>query len=268
MHSIASLLAAAQIPLLEARMLLMVVLNKSRIQLITQFDYQLTQTELEVYQQLEQRRVLGEPIAYLTGQREFYGLNFRVTPDVLIPRPDTELLVELALHYAPQHSTLLDLGTGSGAIAVTIAYQRRDLQVWASDISDAALAVAQQNAFDHHCTITFTRSDWYAQLPQRRWQTIVSNPPYIKQHDAHLGQGDLRFEPINALTDHADGLSACRQLITGAAARLSAGGWLLIEHGYDQAAPVRELLAQQPFEQIQSWRDIAGIERVSGGKLT
>ena len=248
-------------------MLLMVVLNKTRIELITQSDYLLTPSELQSYGQLEQRRVLGEPIAYLTGQREFYGLNFRVTPAVLIPRPDTELLVELALQHAAPHSALLDLGTGSGAIAVAIAHQRSDLQVWASDISEPALAVARQNALTHGCNITFVLSDWYTRLPERQWQIIVSNPPYIEQHDPHLKQGDLRFEPIHALTDHADGLSACRQLIAGAAAYLSTDGWLLIEHGYDQAAKVRELFAAHSFKQIQSWRDLGGIERVSGAQI-
>ena len=244
------------------------VLGKTRIQLITQSDYQLGDTEQQNYAQLEQRRLNGEPIAYLTGQREFFGLNLRVTPDVLIPRPDTELLVELALHYAARNSSLLDLGTGSGAIAVAVAHQRPDLQVWASDISAAALQVAQHNASTHHCSIRLERSDWYADLPDRQWQTIVSNPPYIENGDPHLSQGDLRFEPINALTDHHDGLTAYRQLIAGAPTRLENGGWLLMEHGYDQAHKLRELLAAAPFTQIQSWRDLAGIERVSGAKLT
>jgi len=269
MQSIARQLSATPLPAMEARILLMHVLGKTRIQLITQSDTLLTDVELRTYQTLVQRRIDGEPIAYLTGQREFYGLNLTVTPDVLIPRADTELLVDLALQYTPQHSTLLDLGTGSGAIAVAIAQQRSDLQLWACDISAAALKVAQSNAdrYASPCAIQFVLSDWYAGLPERQWHTIVSNPPYIRQNDSHLSQGDLRFEPQNALTDHADGLSAYRTLISGAPQRLMAGGWLLLEHGYDQAQAVRALLAAQPFTQIQSWRDLAGIERVSGAQL-
>lgn len=266
MHSISNQLRSAALPALEARLLMMHVLNKTRIQLITQSDYLLTDAELKTYQQLVQRRIQGVPIAYLIGQREFFGLMLHVTPDVLIPRPDTELLVELALQYASPNANLLDMGTGSGAIAVAVAHQRPDLTVWASDISPAALAVARHNALTHHCTIQFEESDWYANLPAMQWQTIVSNPPYIEQRDPHLQQGDLRFEPVDALTDHADGLTAYRQLIAGARSRLLHGGWLLLEHGFDQAAAVRALFAAHGFEQIQSWRDIAGIERVTGAQ--
>jgi len=267
MHSISAQLNATRLPAAEARILLMHALNKTRIQLITQSDYQLTDAEQRNYRQLVQRRIQGEPIAYLTGRREFFGLELQVTHDVLIPRSDTELLVELALQHAAPDSSLLDMGTGSGAIAVAIAHERSDLHIWASDISHAALVVAQQNAATHRCNIQFAASDWYASLPDMQWNTIVSNPPYIEHQDPHLSRGDLRFEPQNALTDHGDGLSACRQIIAGAAARLSEQGWLLLEHGYNQAAAVRALLAAQPFTQIQSWRDIAGIERVSGARL-
>jgi release factor glutamine methyltransferase len=267
MHSISAQLNATTLPALEARLLMMHVLNKTRIQLITQSDYLLTDVELKTYQQLVQRRGQGVPIAYLIGQREFFGLMLHITPDVLIPRPDTELLVELALQYAAPNANLLDLGTGSGAIAVAVAHQRPDLTVWASDVSSQALAVARHNAHTHHCTIQFEESDWYTNLPAMQWQTIVSNPPYIEQHDPHLKQGDLRFEPINALTDHADGLSAYRQLIAGAKSYLVDGGWLMLEHGYDQAQAVRDLFAAHHYLQIQSWRDIAGIERVSGAQF-
>jgi len=242
-------------------------LNKTRVELITQADYVLTDTELRALEQLFERRIQGEPIAYILGQREFFGLDFHVTPDVLIPRPDTELLVELSLRFAPPDSELLDLGTGSGAIAIAVAHQRPDLTVWAADISPAALTIARQNAATHHCPIHFIESDWYQHLPARLWHTIVSNPPYIVAGDRHLTQGDLRFEPINALTDHADGLSAYRELIAGAGKHLISGGWLLFEHGYDQAQAVRDLLQSAQFQQVQSWQDIAGIERVSGGKF-
>lgn len=268
MQSISKQLLAAGLPASEARILMMHVLGKTRIQLITQSDLILNQTQLDAYAALTARRRAGEPIAYLTGQREFYGLALQVTPAVLIPRPDTELLVELAITRAGANSTLLDLGTGSGAIAVAIATQRQDLQLWASDVSSTALEVAQRNAATHNCRIQFQHSDWYASLPAMRWNTIVSNPPYIEQHDAHLQQGDLRFEPLNALTDHGDGLSAYRQIIAGATTRLQPQGWLLLEHGYNQAAAVRKLLAQHGFTEVESWLDLAGIARVSGGRAS
>ena len=265
MHNIDELLKTSPLPAVEARMLMMHVLNKSRIQLITQSDYKLTDSEYKDYVQLELRRSKGVPVAYLIGHREFFGLDFQVTPDVLIPRPDTELLVELALQYAPPNAQVLDLGTGSGAIAVALAKQRPDLTVWACDTSPAALVVARHNAHTHGCVIQFVESNWYEQLPHMQWHTIVANPPYIEQHDPHLKQGDLRFEPINALTDHADGLSAYQQIISGATTRLAHDGYLLMEHGYDQAAIVRAMLTAHGFSHVQSWRDIAEIERVSGG---
>lgn len=253
----------------DTRILLMHVTGFSRIQLITQSAYQLTSAQQQQFQTLLQRRAAGEPIAYLTGEREFFGLSFQTSPAVLIPRPDTELLVELALKYAPTGSALLDLGTGSGAIAIAIAHQRADLQVTAADISTAALAIAQSNAerlLPPHA-LRLLHSNWYQALGTERYATIVSNPPYIVKDDPHLSQGDLRFEPLNALTDHGDGLSAYRHLISQANAHLLPQGWLLLEHGYDQAEAVRTLLEQHHFSGIQSWRDLAGIERVSGGQL-
>jgi len=264
-YTIATILRASSLEPLESRMLVMHVLKKNRIQLITQSEYVLTPDELQRVLMLFSRREQGEPIAYLTGERGFFGLSLHVTPDVLIPRPDTELLVELALHYAPPNSVLLDMGTGSGAIALAVATQRPDVQVWASDVSEAALVVAQKNATAHQCAIHFSQSDWYQDLADQTWHTIVSNPPYIVQHDPHLSQGDLRFEPINALTDHADGLSAYRILIAGAPKRLLCDGWLLLEHGYDQAAAVTALFSAHGFTQVQSWPDLNGILRVSGG---
>jgi release factor glutamine methyltransferase len=270
-NSIASILSnqgsGAALPVLERRLLVMHALNKTRVELITQADYLLSDQELALIEPLFERRIQGEPIAYILGQREFFGLDLQVTPEVLIPRPDTELLVELSIQLAPPDSDLLDLGTGSGAIAIAVAHHRPDLSVWAADISPAALAVARRNAVTHHCPIHFIESDWYRHLPARQWHTIVSNPPYIVANDSHLTQGDLRFEPINALTDHADGLSAYRELIAGAGNRLIASGWLLFEHGYDQATAVRDLLQSAGFKQVQSWQDIAGIERVSGGQF-
>lgn len=267
--SIAECQRRSPLALLETRMLLSHVLGLSRIQLITQSEQVLNALQAEQLNQLIHRRSAGEPMAYLLGEREFYGLDFYVTPDVLIPRPDTELLVDLALQFAPPASRLLDLGTGSGAIAVAVAQQRPDLQVVAIDVSPAALHIAQKNALRHlppqH--LQLIQSDWYSAIAGQQFQTIVSNPPYIVKDDQHLRQGDLRFEPIGALTDHADGLSAYRHIIAGAGRHLKHAGWLLMEHGYDQSASVQSLLRQHGFSEIQSWPDLAGILRVSGARL-
>jgi len=252
---------------LETRILLMHALGLSRTQLITQSERLLTREDVEQISSLMVRRLAGEPIAYIVGTREFYGLPFRVTPDVLIPRPETELLVELAIKHLPRNGCLLDMGTGSGAIAVALAHARPDARVTAIDVSPTALAVAQGNGAQNSVQVEFLQSDWYAALQGRRFDLIVSNPPYIVDGDAHLQQGDLRFEPIDALTDHADGLSAIRRLCEGAATHLQPHGKIFIEHGYDQAAAVRELLAEHGFAKVQSWHDLAGIERVSGGAL-
>jgi release factor glutamine methyltransferase len=251
---------------LDTRVLVMHALGLTRMQLITQSERLLTDDEIAKASALIERRYAGEPIAYLVGTREFYGLPFRVTPDVLIPRPETELLVELALRHLPQKGGLLDLGTGSGAIAVAVAHARPDVRVVAVDASPAALAVAQSNAASNGVRTEFVLSDWYRALENRCFDVIVANPPYIVAGDSHLQQGDLRFEPIDALTDHADGLSALRTITAGAAAYLAADGWLIMEHGYDQADAVRALLEQHGFAEVQSWRDLAGIERASGGR--
>ncbi|MBR7800864.1 peptide chain release factor N(5)-glutamine methyltransferase [Undibacterium fentianense] len=253
---------------LEARILLSHVSGLSRIQLITQSTSLLNPTQIEALNQLTAKRVAGEPLAYLVGEREFFGLNFHVTPAVLIPRPDTELLVELALQFTPEHGSLIDMGTGSGAIAISIASERPDLHICASDLSPAALEIATMNAARllTPARISFYQSDWFQQLPAIRFHTIVSNPPYIVKDDHHLSQGDLRFEPINALTDHADGLSAYRTIIGNAKEFLLNDGMLLMEHGYDQSESVQALLASACFQEIQSWPDLAGILRVTGGR--
>lgn len=265
--TLAALLRKAPLPVLETRILASHVLGLTRVQLITQSERPFSATEAHSLAGLIQRRLAGEPIAYIVGQREFFGLPFIVTPAVLIPRPDTELLVELALEKLPPDGQLLDLGTGSGAIAVAVAHQRPDARVTALDASAEALAVARQNAAQNHARVRFLLSDWYAALDDERFDLIVSNPPYIEKNDPHLTQGDLRFEPTDALTDHADGLSDLRIIVNGAARHLAQGGWLLLEHGYDQAEAVRALLAAQGLAQVQSWQDLAGIERVSGGCL-
>jgi len=278
--SIAAVLKQAPLEPLENRILLMHALQLTRIQLITQDERAIDAQQAQLLSALFQRRLLGEPIAYIVGQREFYGLQFEVTPDVLIPRPETELLVELALQHLPAADNLnnqntlsvLDLGTGSGAIAVAIAHSRPDLKLTALDLSAAALAVAGRNAARHliagQTPVQFLQSNWYSALADQRFDVIVANPPYIVAGDSHLTQGDLRFEPQDALTDHADGLSALRSIIDGAGRYLKDDGWLLMEHGYDQAAAVRALLQARQFDAVQSWQDIAAIERVSGGRYS
>jgi len=266
--AIGALQATLPLPALENRILLAHVTGLSRVQLITQSERQLSDDEAARLANLVTRRVDGEPIAYLVGRREFFGLDFLVNDAVLIPRPDTELLVELAIERLPQGGALLDMGTGSGAIAVSIAHARADARVAALDASSAALDVARANAAAHGVSVRFLESDWFAALgADERFDVIASNPPYIAAGDAHLAQGDLRFEPTGALTDGADGLSALRTIIDGAPRHLVARGWLLLEHGYDQAAAVRDLLAGAGYADVQSWRDLAGIERASGGRL-
>lgn len=271
--SIATCQKKSPLDALETRMLISHVADLSRVQLITRSEDQLSARKIDELNELIAKRLAGEPIAYLLGEREFFGLTFKVNPAVLIPRADTELLVELALQYTPPQGSLLDMGTGSGAIAISVAAHAPALQVSACDISIDALTIAQSNAerllnSNARTPIQFYHSDWYQAIPTQGFHTIVSNPPYIVENDPHLSQGDLRFEPINALTDHADGLSAYRIIIAGAPAYLKTDGYLLLEHGYDQSAAVQELLRQAGFTEVQSWPDLAGILRVSGGRLT
>jgi release factor glutamine methyltransferase len=266
-------LALSGLPALEARMLVSHATGLSRVQLITQDTYALPADTRTVLADLATRRLAGEPMAYLLGEREFFGRLFRVSPAVLIPRPDTELLVERALDCledcdAPK---VLDLGTGSGIIAITIALARHDARVWATDASAEALAVAAANAQALHAgNLHFALGDWYAALAETdappTFDLIASNPPYIASTDEHLGQGDLRFEPRSALTDHGDGLKHLRAIIAGAPARLAADGWLLLEHGYDQGEAVRALLADAGFAEVFTAQDLAGHDRCSGGR--
>ena len=226
------------------------------------------------FEALLKRRLTGEPIAYILGRREFYGLNLKVTPDTLIPRPDTETLVEVALgKISPQEkSQILDLGTGTGAIALAIAKHRPQTLVTALDASQAALNVAVENAQNLAITnINFRLSDWFSALirenNKQKFDVIVSNPPYIETNDAHLKQGDLRFEPLSALASGADGLDAIRAIITQAPQHLNPHGWLLLEHGYIQASKVADLLKQAGFRETSHCQDLAGIDRVTMGQM-
>ena len=265
--SVGAVQAALPLDPLENRILLCHATGLTRIQLITQAERTLSEGEAARLNHLVQRRLDGEPIAYIVGKREFFGLDFAVSDAVLIPRPDTELIVELAIERLPAQGRLLDMGTGSGAIAVSVAHSRPDATVTALDLSEAALAVARANAAANGVPVRFLQSDWFGALqPDEGFALIASNPPYIAAGDDHLSQGDLRFEPAGALTDHADGLSALRIIIAGAPDYLLPDAWLLLEHGYDQAESVRALLAQHGYAEVQSWRDLGGIERVSGGR--
>jgi release factor glutamine methyltransferase len=271
------LLRASPLDALDARVLLTHALGWRRTDLITRGDVPLSDTQIAGFAALEQRRIAGEPIAQITGRREFYGLDFEVTAAVLIPRPDTELLVETALHAldGKQAPLVADLGTGSGAIAIAIAAQRPDACVIATDRSVDALVVAKRNAQRLLApdraggVLDFVEGNWFDALvpltPRPRFDAIVSNPPYIAAHDPHLSQGDLRFEPASALTDHADGLSALRAIVAGAPAWLKPGAPLWVEHGYDQAAAVRSIFTEHGFRAVASLRDLAGIERITGG---
>ena len=259
---------------LDAQLLLLHVLGQPVTQrgwLLAHDTDALQPTQQAELQALAQRRLAGEPLAYITGSKAFYGLALQVSPDVLVPRPDTETLVEWALELLPTTSgpaaRVLDLGTGSGAIALALKATRPALAVWATDMSPAALAMAQANAKRLQLEVTFNQGPWLAALPAGRppFDCIVSNPPYIADHDPHLAA--LGFEPIQALTSGTDGLDDLRNIISAAPAHLKLGGWLLLEHGYDQAAAVRQLLTQSGFEHVQSRCDLAGIERCSGGRL-
>lgn len=276
--------AGARIGRQEARRLLEHVTGCSHATLIAAPERTLSEAQAERFAALAARCEAGEPLAYLLGTAWFCGLEFSVTPAVLIPRPETETLVERALACVAELPVprIADLGAGSGIIAILLARRRPEARITATDISPAALAVAQENAARHGVTIDFRLGDWYAPLEDARpdgrqdaargrcFDLIVANPPYIAEGDPHLLRNGLPFEPRTALTDGeagGDGTACLRMLVAGAPAHLSPGGWLLLEHGYDQAEKVRALLNAAGFAQVISWRDGAGIERVSGGRL-
>lgn len=264
--------AAAGLDRLDAQMLLLHALDRSshdRAWLIAHDSDPLPANAEARWTALLQRRQAGEPVAYLIGEKEFGGLTLQVDARVLVPRPDTEALVEWALDALPpsggaEPPRLLDLGTGSGAIALTIARRRPDAQVTATDASADALTVAEANARRLNLPLRFAHGAWLAAVPDERFDVIVSNPPYIAEGDHHLA--DLTHEPLTALTAGPDGLDDIRLIVAQAPAAVQPGGWLLLEHGHDQAAVVRELLTAQGFEAVSSRTDLAGIERCSGGR--
>jgi len=263
------LAAVSPSPRLDAEVLLMHVTGLTRTALITRAQEPLLPEHDERLHMLLTRRARGEPIAYLTGRREFWSLDLCVTPDVLIPRPETELLVEQALAHIPEDAewTVADLGAGSGAIALAIATERPHCRLIATDSSAAALAVARANATRLGIAkVEFWHGEWLKPLAGMRFDVIVSNPPYVRANDPHLTQGDVRFEPESALVAGADGLDAIRRIAVDALSCLRPGGWLLLEHGYDQAKAVRALLEIHGYDAVASCRDTAGHERVTAGR--
>jgi release factor glutamine methyltransferase len=253
----------------DANALLAFVTGRNRAFFVAHADEPLPQQQIDQFLSLARRRRDGEPVAYLTGRREFHGLDLAVTPDVLIPRPETETLVEAALaHLAVDEAArVLDLGTGSGALALAIAQARPRADVLGVDDSEAALAVARGNATRLAIgNVRFERSDWYEALGGERFDVVVANPPYIAEGDPHLAEGDLRHEPRRALTPGGDGLDALRAIVAGAGAHLVQGGVLAVEHGFDQADPVQALFAAAGATDIRHHRDLAGHWRVAEGR--
>ena len=272
MPSVREMLAAATARLGEradAEALLLHVLGQSRGWLFAHAGDPLDADVQTAIHALVERRAAGEPVAYLTGRRGFWTLDLEVTPDTLIPRPETELLVELALARLPPDRPLrvADLGTGSGAIALALASARPQARVTATDQSAAALAVARGNARRHGIdNVSFAQGDWLAPLAGQRFELIVANPPYIEAADPHLAQGDLRFEPPAALASGRDGLDAIRRIVADAPAHLVPGGWLLLEHGWNQGDAVRALLREAGFADATTERDLEGRDRVTLGR--
>ncbi|WP_374246499.1 peptide chain release factor N(5)-glutamine methyltransferase [Zoogloea sp.] len=268
--TVGAALAAARgrIPAGEARLFLRAILGVSAARIAAYPEDTLTPEQAERFAELLARRAAGEPVAYLLGVREFYGRDFQVSPAVLIPRPETELIVDLVRERVPAGAApaILDLGTGSGALAVTLALELPAATVTAVDFSSAALAVARANAAALGARVRFVESDWFAALAAgERFDAIVGNPPYVADGDPHLAEGDVRFEPASALASGPAGLDDIVRIVDAAPAYLAPGGWLLLEHGYDQAAAVRELLLAGGFAQVASARDLAGIERITLG---
>jgi release factor glutamine methyltransferase len=252
----------------EAERMLMHLLGVNRAYLRTWPEQVLTDVQHILLSKLLSRRQTGEPLAYLLGETDFYGLTLNVTPDVLIPRADTECLVDAALTHtlAAETSQVLDLGTGSGAIAIAIAHHRPLAQVTAIDSSLAALRVAQDNICRHRLNIRTLHSHWFNSLNIQRFDVIVSNPPYIAQNDPHLAQTSLPWEPKQALTSGLDGLDDIRFIVQEAPKWLQHQGWLVLEHGYDQGNAVRDLLNQQGFQHIQTLQDFGQQDRVTQGQ--
>ncbi|MEH6587717.1 MAG: peptide chain release factor N(5)-glutamine methyltransferase [Halioglobus sp.] len=255
-------------PTRDAEILLCHCLDKARSWLYTWPEAQVPAESLEHFQQLLARRYQGEPIAYLTGHREFWSLDLQVAPSTLIPRPETETLVEWALALSlPANTAALDLGTGTGAIALALASERPDWRVRGLDVNEEAVQLARSNAQQNNLRrVEFTQSDWFAAVGKTRFQLLVSNPPYVEADDEHLSQGDVRFEPISALVAADNGLADLAHIVELAPDYLDDNGWLLLEHGFEQACAVRKLLTERGFGLVETREDLAGQERITGGR--
>jgi release factor glutamine methyltransferase len=254
---------------LEAEILLCTVLGKERSHLRAWPDQPLKPEHAQAYKALLIERQQGKPIAYITGNREFWSREFEVSPAVLIPRPDTELLIELSLALIPanQPCNIIDLGTGSGIIAITLAAERPDALLSACDISETALACAKANAVKHNVGhIQFYQSNWFDNIPDGKFKLIVSNPPYLSEDDEHLQQGDLRFEPKTALISTGRGLDDIQAIAETALGRLENGGFLLVEHGYNQQNNVQNLFESLGYCHLQTYTDLSGQPRVTSGQ--
>ena len=270
-ESIKQLEPSSESARLDIELLLCSILKKDRSFIRAWPEYELKQQQLNSFHQLLEQRLSGKPIAHILGERGFWSLNLKVTADTLIPRPDTERLVELALELIPQKTEweILDLGTGTGAIALSLAKENPSCFITATDQSLSALEVAKQNARDNNISnIEFIQSDWFSKLENKSFDMIVSNPPYIKENDPHLQQGDVRFEPLSALTSGEDGLHDIRRIINHSQQHLNKNGVLLLEHGYDQAQSVCNLLSAANFKRVKNVKDDNGILRVSIGHIS
>lgn len=254
-------------PAVDCELLLCHVLGVERSYLKTWPDRELNSADQEQFQQLLERRIQGQPVAYLIGTQGFWTLDLTVSPDTLIPRPETELLVEAALELElPEQSKVLDLGTGTGAIALALASERSQWQISAVDLMPNAVQLASANCQRHQLNnVEIFQSRWFAEIPAQRFNLIVSNPPYIEDNDVHLTQGDVRFEPASALVSGSDGLNDLRLLIAESVNYLADRGWLMVEHGYQQGPAVRELFEQAGFAQVETRNDLNGLERITLG---
>ncbi len=266
--TLGELLKQSELPPLEARLLAEAAFGQTSAWLIAHAGEAAPAETARRFAAFAARRRAGEPVAYILGTREFYGLEFVVSPAVLIPRPETELLVEFALAKIDEGDStrVLDLGTGSGAIAVALGHERPRAQVTAIDADAAALALARENAQRHGVRLRLLQGNWFEPLGDEVFDLAVANPPYVAALDPHLDMGDVRYEPRRALVGGADGLDCIRAIAAGARAHLAPGGWIFIEHGYDQAEACRALFAAQGYADVQSWRDLAAIERVTGAR--
>lgn len=265
----ASRLIHSETARLDVEVLLSHLLKKNRTFLFTWPDHRLTNAESAEFINLLERREQGEPVAHILGEREFWSLPLMVNSSTLIPRPDTEVLIETLLELGPSQDSLacLDLGTGTGAIALAIASERPSWNILGVDYSHDAVALAKRNAerlgFNQ---VSFLQSDWFSQVPSQLFDVIVSNPPYIDPEDPHLHQGDVRFEPRSALIANDRGMADIRHIISTSKHYLSDGGLLMLEHGYDQACPVRKYFSEAGFTQVESRQDYGGNDRVSFGR--